>query len=183
MFEELSQRFEAAARSLRGQGKISETNIEAALKDVRRALLAADVSLSVVRPFLATVREQALGAEVVRGVSPDQQFIKLVHEALVEVMGGANVPLNSAPSGAGVVLLAGLQGAGKTTAAAKLALHLKEKGQRPLLVAADVYRPAAIDQLRTLGRQIGVDVFSLGTEEPPENHCRGRGGQGAGGRL
>ncbi|MYI88459.1 MAG: signal recognition particle protein, partial [Synechococcus sp. SB0672_bin_10] len=158
MFEELSQRFEAAAKSLRGQAEISETNIEKALKDVRRALLAADVSLSVVKPFLATVREQALGAEVVRGVSPDQQFIKLVHEALVEVMGGANVPLNQAPSGPSIILLAGLQGAGKTTAAAKLGLHLKEKRLRPLLVAADVYRPAAIDQLHTLGSQIGVDV-------------------------
>ncbi len=168
MFEELSQRFEAAARSLRGQNKISETNIETALKDVRRALLAADVSLSVVKPFLAGVREKALGAEVVRGVSPDQQFIKLVHGALVEVMGGANVPLNQAPSGPSVVLLAGLQGAGKTTAAAKLGLHLKEKRLRPLLVAADVYRPAAIDQLQTLGRQTGVEVFSLGPDEPPE---------------
>ncbi len=168
MFEELSQRFEAAARSLRGQNKISETNIETALKDVRRALLAADVSLSVVKPFLAGVREKALGAEVVRGVSPDQQFIKLVHGALVEVMGGANVPLNQAPSGPGVILLAGLQGAGKTTAAAKLGLHLKEKRLRPLLVAADVYRPAAIDQLQTLGRQTGVEVFSLGPDEPPE---------------
>lgn len=168
MFEELSQRFEAAAKSLRGQDKISETNIETALKDVRRALLAADVSLSVVKPFLATVREQALGAEVVRGVNPDQQFIKLVHDALVEVMGGANVPLNQAPSGPSVILLAGLQGAGKTTAAAKLGLHLKEKRLRPLLVAADVYRPAAIDQLHTLGSQIGVDVFSLGPDERPE---------------
>ncbi len=168
MFEELSQRFEAAAKSLRGQNKISETNIETALKDVRRALLAADVSLSVVKSFLAGVREKALGAEVVRGVSPDQQFIKLVHGALVEVMGGANVPLNQAPSGPSVILLAGLQGAGKTTAAAKLGLHLKEKRLRPLLVAADVYRPAAIDQLQTLGRQTGVEVFSLGPDEPPE---------------
>ena len=168
MFEELSQRFEAAAKSLRGQAKISETNIEIALKDVRRALLAADVSLSVVKPFLATVREQALGADVLRGVSPDQQFIKLVYEALVEVMGGANAPLNQASSGPSIILLAGLQGAGKTTAAAKLGLHLKEKQLRPLLVAADVYRPAAIDQLHTLGRQVGVDVFSLGPDEPPE---------------
>ena len=168
MFEELSQRFEAAAKSLRGQDKISETNIDTALKDVRRALLAADVSLSVVKPFLATVRKQALGAEVVRGVSPDQQFIKLVHDALVEVMGGANVPLNQAPEGPSVILLAGLQGAGKTTAAAKLGLHLKEQRLRPLLVAADVYRPAAIDQLHTLGSQIGVDVFSLGPDEQPE---------------
>ena len=169
MFEELGQRFDAAVKSLRGEDKISESNIDAALKDVRRALLQADVSLSVVRSFVATVREKAIGAEVVRGVRPDQQFIKLVHEALVEVMGGENTPLNQATTPPSVVLMAGLQGAGKTTATAKLGLHLQEQGQKPLLVGADVYRPAAIDQLHTLGQQIGVEVFSLGTEEKPES--------------
>lgn len=168
MFEELGQRFEAAVKSLRGQARINETNIDAALKDVRRALLQADVSLPVVRSFVANVRERAIGAEVVRGVSPDQQFVKLVHDALVEVMGGENIPLNRAATPPGVVLMAGLQGAGKTTATAKLGLHLREQGRKPLLVAADVYRPAAIDQLHTLGRQIGVEVFSLGTGEKPE---------------
>lgn len=156
MFEELSQRLEDAVRGLRGQGAISETNVDGALKEVRRALLEADVSLSVVKEFVAGVRGKALGAEVVRGVSPDQQFIKLVHEELVAVMGGANAPLAQAETNPTVVLMAGLQGAGKTTATAKLGLHLKEQGRRALLVAADVYRPAAIDQLQTLGDRKSV---------------------------
>jgi len=169
MFDELSQRFEDAVKSLRGQATISESNVEAALQQVRRALLEADVSLSVVKDFVEDVRRRAVGAEVVRGVSPDQKFIQLVHEQLVEVMGGGNAPLIQAAVAPTVVLMAGLQGAGKTTAAAKLGLHLKEQGRRTLLVAADVYRPAAIDQLRTLGNQIGVEVFSLGTEAKPED--------------
>jgi signal recognition particle subunit SRP54 len=168
MFEELSQRFEDAVKSLRGQATISETNVEEALKQVRRALLEADVSLPVVRDFVDEVRRRAVGAEVVRGISPDQKFIQLVHEQLVETMGGALVPLAHAAEAPTVILMAGLQGAGKTTATAKLALHLKDQGRRALLVAADVYRPAAIQQLRTLGDQIGVPVFSLGADEKPE---------------
>ncbi|WP_295475760.1 signal recognition particle protein [Synechococcus sp. UW140] len=169
MFEELSQRFEDAVRGLRGQGAISENNVDAALKSVRRALIEADVSLQVVQDFVADVRSKALGAEVVRGISPDQQFIKLVHNELVEVMGGANAPLAQAATKPTVVLMAGLQGAGKTTATAKLGLHLKEQGRKALLVAADVYRPAAIEQLQTLGRQIDVEVFSLGADQKPED--------------
>ncbi|TGG90875.1 MAG: signal recognition particle protein [Aphanocapsa feldmannii 277cV] len=169
MFDELSQRFEDAVKSLRGQDRISETNVDAALRDVRRALLQADVSLAVVKDFVAEIRQKAVGAEVVRGVSPDQQFIKLVHEGLVQVMGGENAPLERASGGGPtVVLMAGLQGAGKTTATAKLGLHLKEQSRRPLMVAADVYRPAAKDQLRSLGGQIGVDVFSLEGGASPE---------------
>ncbi len=168
MFDELSQRFEEAVKGLRGQAAISESNVDGALKDVRRALLEADVSLPVVKEFVEEVRRKAVGTEVVRGVSPDQKFIQLVHDQLVETMGGANAPLARAEDGPTVILMAGLQGAGKTTATAKLGLHLKEKGRRPLLVAADVYRPAAIDQLQTLGRQIGVEVFSLGSEAKPE---------------
>ncbi len=168
MFDELSQRFEEAVKGLRGQAAISETNVDGALKDVRRALLEADVSLPVVKEFVEEVRRKAVGAEVVRGVSPDQKFIQLVHDQLVETMGGANAPLVRAEDGPTVILMAGLQGAGKTTATAKLGLHLKEQGRRPLLVAADVYRPAAIDQLQTLGRQIDVEVFSLGSEAKPE---------------
>ncbi len=162
MFDELSQRFEDAVKSLRGQAAISETNVEGALKEVRRALLEADVSLPVVREFVEEVRRRAVGTEVVRGISPDQKFIQVVHEQLVETMGGENAPLASggAAGHPAVVLMAGLQGAGKTTATAKLGLHLKEKGRKALLVAADVYRPAAIDQLQTLGRQIGVEVLS-----------------------
>ena len=170
MFDELSQRFEDAVKNLRGQGAINEGNIDGALKDVRRALLEADVSLPVVKDFVEEVRKKALGAEVVRGVSPDQKFIQVVHEQLVDTMGGENAPLAGAGTeGApAVVLMAGLQGAGKTTATAKLGLHLKEKGRKALLVGADVYRPAAIEQLKTLGGQIGVEVFSLGTDAKPE---------------
>ncbi len=168
MFDELSQRFEDAVKSLRGQATITETNVEGALQQVRRALLEADVSLPVVKDFVQEVRRKAVGAEVVRGVSPDQKFIQLVHEQLVETMGGALSPLAHAETAPTVVLMAGLQGAGKTTATAKLGLHLKEQGRRALMVAADVYRPAAIDQLCTLGEQIGVEVFSLGTEQTPE---------------
>ena len=171
MFDELSQRFEDAVKSLKGQDRITETNIDGALQQVRRALLEADVSLPVVRQFVQEVRTRAVGAEVVRGVNPDQKFIQLVHEQLVETMGGENAPLVGAGSSGApsVVLMAGLQGAGKTTATAKLGLHLKEQGRRALMVAADVYRPAAIDQLRTLGGQIGVEVFSLGSEAKPED--------------
>ena len=171
MFDELSQRFEEAVKSLRGQAAITETNVEAALKQVRRALLEADVSLPVVQDFVEEVRRKAVGAEVVRGVSPDQKFIQLVHEQLVETMGGENAPLAAGgkPGAPSVVLMAGLQGAGKTTATAKLGLLLKEQGRKALLVGADVYRPAAIEQLKTLGAQIGVEVFSLGTNAKPED--------------
>jgi signal recognition particle subunit SRP54 len=171
MFDELSQRFEDAVKSLKGQGRITETNIDGALQQVRRALLEADVSLPVVRQFVDDVRAKAIGAEVVRGVNPDQKFIQLVHEQLVATMGGENAPLVGAGSSGApsVVLMAGLQGAGKTTATAKLGLHLKEQGRKALMVAADVYRPAAIDQLRTLGNQIGVEVFSLGSDARPED--------------
>ncbi|MEB3322746.1 MAG: signal recognition particle receptor subunit alpha, partial [Synechococcaceae cyanobacterium] len=168
MFDELSQRFEDAVRSLKGQATITDTNVEGALQQVRRALLEADVSLPVVKEFVEEVRRRAVGAEVVRGISPDQKFIQLVHEQLVEIMGGENAPLAHAATAPTVVLMAGLQGAGKTTATAKLGLHLREKGRRALMVAADVYRPAAIDQLRTLGEQIGVEVFSLGADARPE---------------
>ncbi|MFL0780785.1 MAG: signal recognition particle receptor subunit alpha, partial [Prochlorococcus sp.] len=168
MFDELSARLEDAVKGLRGQGKISETNVEGALKEVRRALLDADVSLTVVKDFVEEVRQKAVGSEVVRGVSPDQKFIQVVHEQLVDVMGGDNAPLARAEQAPTVVLMAGLQGAGKTTATAKLGLHLKDQGRRALMVAADVYRPAAIDQLHTLGAQIAVDVFSLGADAKPE---------------
>jgi len=169
MFDELSARFEDAVKGLRGQDTISETNVEGALKEVRRALLDADVSLPVVKDFVSEIREKAVGAEVVRGVTPDQKFIQVVHEQLVDVMGGGNAPLAKADQAPTVVLMAGLQGAGKTTATAKLGLHLKDQGRKALMVGTDVYRPAAIEQLKTLGAQIGVDVFSLGIEAKPED--------------
>ncbi len=168
MFDELSARFEDAVKGLRGENQINEDNVDIALKQVRRALLEADVSLSVVKEFVEQVRQKAIGAEVVRGVKPGEKFIEVVHKELVEVMGGSNAPLANSTKKPSVILMAGLQGAGKTTATAKLGLHLKEKGKRTLLVAADVYRPAAIDQLNTLGKQIELEVFSLGQDLKPE---------------
>ncbi len=168
MFDELAGQFENALKSLKGEAKITDGNVDDALKQVRRALLEADVSLAVIKDFIEEVRTKAIGADVVRGVSPDQKFIQIVHEELVNIMGGTNTPLVKREDKPTIILMAGLQGAGKTTATAKLGLLLKEQKRKPLLVAADVYRPAAIDQLITLGKQIDVEVFSLGNELKPE---------------
>jgi signal recognition particle subunit SRP54 len=167
MFDALSERLESAWKKVRGQDKISEANIQEALREVRRALLEADANLQVVKDFIEDVRTNALGAEVVSGVRPDQQFIKIVHNELVNVMGETNSPLADANTAPTVILMAGLQGTGKTTAAAKLALHLRKENRSTLLVATDIYRPAAIDQLVTLGKQINVPVFELGTGTNP----------------
>lgn len=172
MFDALADRLESAWKSLRGQDKISETNIQDALREVRRALLEADVNLQVVKTFIEEVRQRALGAEVVAGVRPDQQFIKIVYDELVAVMGESNIPLAQANQPPTVILMAGLQGAGKTTATAKLALHLRKENRTTLLVATDIYRPAAIDQLLTLGKQINVPVFELGTAVNPVEIAR-----------
>ncbi|MEG3844880.1 signal recognition particle protein, partial [Microcoleus sp. herbarium14] len=168
----LADRLESTWKKLRGQNKISESNIQDALKEVRRALLEADVNLQVVKNFISEVAAKAQGAEVVSGVRPDQQFIKIVHDELVRVMGETNVPLATAESGPTVILMAGLQGTGKTTATAKLALHLRKQNRTALLVATDIYRPAAIDQLLTLGKQIDVPVFELGTDTDPVEIAR-----------
>jgi len=172
MFEALSERFESAWKSLRGQDKISESNVNDALREVRRALLEADVNLQVIKSFIAQVKEAALGAEVVKGVSPDQQFIKIVHDELIKLMGETNAPLANQAEKPTVVLMAGLQGTGKTTATAKLALHLRKENRSTMLVATDVYRPAAVDQLITLGKQIDVPVFELGTDANPVDIAR-----------
>ncbi|TVQ19914.1 MAG: signal recognition particle protein [Leptolyngbya sp. DLM2.Bin15] len=172
MFDALAERFEGAWKKLRGQDKISDANIQEALREVRRALLEADVSLQVVKDFVAEVQTRAQGAEVISGVRPDQQFIKLVYDQLVEVMGETNAPLAQAEEGPTIVLMAGLQGTGKTTASAKLALHLRKQDRSTLLVATDVYRPAAIDQLITLGKQINVPVFELGSDANPVEIAR-----------
>ncbi|WP_009633304.1 signal recognition particle protein [Synechocystis sp. PCC 7509] len=167
MFDALSDRLESAWKKLRGQDKITSANIQEALKEVRRALLEADVNLQVVKDFIAGVETKAQGAEVVSGVRPDQQFIKIVYDELLEVMGETNVPLAKADQAPTIVLMAGLQGTGKTTATAKLALHLKKINRSCLLVATDIYRPAAIDQLVTLGKQIQVPVFEMGSDADP----------------
>ncbi|MBE9162694.1 signal recognition particle protein [Tychonema sp. LEGE 06208] len=172
MFEALADRLESTWKKLRGQNKISESNIQEAIKEVRRALLEADVNLQVVKNFVGEVTAKAQGAEVVSGVRPDQQFIKIVHDELVRVMGETNVPLATAESAPTVILMAGLQGTGKTTATAKLALHLRKQNLTALLVATDIYRPAAIDQLLTLGKQIDVPVFELGKDTDPVEIAR-----------
>jgi signal recognition particle subunit SRP54 len=172
MFDALAERLEDAWKKLRGQDKISQANIQDALKEVRRALLSADVNLQVVKDFVAEVETKAQGAEVISGVRPDQQFIKIVYDELVQVMGETNVPLAKADTAPTIVLMAGLQGTGKTTATAKLALHLRKQDLTCLLVATDVYRPAAIDQLITLGQQIDVPVFELGKDADPVEIAR-----------
>nr|WP_290221872.1 signal recognition particle protein [Trichocoleus desertorum] len=172
MFDALAERLESAWKTLRGQDKISESNVQEALREVRRALLEADVNLQVVKDFVAEVQTKALGAEVVTGVRPDQQFIKLVYDELVSVMGETNIPLAEVDPAPTVILMAGLQGTGKTTATAKLALHLRKENRSTLLVATDIYRPAAIDQLVTLGKQIDVPVFELGKDADPVEIAR-----------
>ena len=164
MFESLSERLESAFKQIKGEGRITELNIAATVKDIRRALIDADVNFKIAKEFTDTVREKALGQKVLTAVSPGQLMVKVVKDELVELMGGSESELNAKGSPA-VILVAGLQGSGKTTFSGKLANYLKtRKGLSPLLVAADIYRPAAIEQLKVLGGQIGVDVYS-----EPEN--------------
>jgi signal recognition particle subunit SRP54 len=172
MFDSLAESFESAWKKLRGQDKIKSSNIQDALREVRRALISADVNVQVVTNFVKEVEEAAQGGEVISGVRPDQQFIKIVYDELVKTMGQTNVPLAHADPAPTVILMAGLQGAGKTTATAKLALHLKKENRSTLLVATDVYRPAAIDQLITLGKQIDVPVFEMGIDSNPVEIAR-----------
>jgi len=161
MFDNLGNRFNEIFKKIRGNGILSESNIEGALKDVRMSLLEADVNYKVVKEFIAKVKEKALGTEVLKGINPGQQFVKLVHDELVELIGGTNARITKSVRPPTVIMLAGLQGAGKTTFAAKLAKYLKKQNEKPYLVAADVYRPAAMKQLMVLGESIGVPVFTI----------------------
>src|SRR5918996_3204050 len=168
MFDTLSARLDDIFTRLRSRGRLSEKQVDEVLREIRLALLEADVSLRVVKAFVADVRERTAGAEIHKSLTPAQQVIKLVHAALVDILGQEAVGLEIAPRPPRVLLIAGLQGSGKTTAAAKLARLLKSDGRRPLLAACDLRRPAAIRQLELLGEQIGVPVHSeLGTEDAP----------------
>ena len=168
MFENLSSKFEHLIRRLRGHGKITAGNIEEALHDVRMALLEADVNFHVVRSFVDAVKAKALGVEVLESLTPEQHFVKIVHQQMVELLGGSSTTFTLAVAPPAVVLLVGLNGSGKTTTTAKLALHLKsEKGRSPYLVPADVYRPAAIDQLTRLGEQVGCPVHPVEHGQDP----------------
>ena len=159
MFESLSTRLQDITARLRGRARITEADLDATLREIRLALLEADVNFRVVKDFVARVRERAVGMDLLTGLNPGQQIVKVVHEELVAVLGGERHQLSLATRPA-VILMVGLQGSGKTTTAAKLAVRLRKEGKRPLLVAADVYRPAAVDQLVQLGDQIGVEVHT-----------------------
>ena len=165
MFDSLTERFEGIFAGLRGKGRLSEADVDAALREVRLALLEADVNVAVVKTFLGRVRERALAADVSKSLSPGQQVIKIVHEELIQTLGGSTAGLKQS-SPPLTILMVGLQGSGKTTTAGKLAKHLKSKGRRPLLVAADLQRPAAIDQLETLGKRVGVPVYAERKSKP-----------------
>jgi signal recognition particle subunit SRP54 len=165
VFESLSDKLQSVFDKLARQGKLSESDVNAALREVRLALLEADVNFKVVKDFIERIRARAVGREVMDSLTPAQTVVKIVHEELIELLGTA-APLNLSGQPPHVIMLVGLQGAGKTTMAAKLALRLRKNGQRPMLVAADIYRPAAIQQLEILGKQIDVPVHSEGTSVP-----------------
>ena len=173
MFENLSTRLQATLKHLRGEGRLSEENIAATLREVRVALLEADVALPVVKVFMDDVRGRALGQEVLASLTPGQAVIKVVHDALVQIMGASNDRLNLAVRPPAVVLIAGLQGAGKTTSAAKLARYLKEREKKNVLLAStDVYRPAAMDQLKKLAVEVGADFFPSTPQQKPVDIAR-----------
>ncbi len=165
-FESLSEKLSATFKKLRSKGRLTEADIKDAMRDVRLALLEADVSYKVVKDFVARVSQRALGQNVLESLTPAQMVIKIVNEELTETMGRENAKINMASKPPTVIMLVGLQGAGKTTNGAKLAALLKKSGKRPLLVACDIYRPAAITQLETVGAQVDVPVFQMGKEDP-----------------
>ena len=166
-FEGLAGRLQETLNKLRGKGKVSEEDVNAAMREVRLALLEADVNFKVVKDFISRVKERAIGQEVLRSLTPGQQVIKVVNEELTELMGGQISKLNLSPKPPTIIMMVGLQGAGKTTHTGKLAKHLLKLNKQPLLVAADIYRPAAIKQLQVLGEQLNVPVFSQGDQVSP----------------
>jgi signal recognition particle subunit SRP54 len=166
MFESLSDRFDGIFTKLRGKGRLNEADVEATLREVRLALLEADVNVTVAKSLLARIKERAIGEELSKSLTPGQQVIKIVHEELITTLGADVSRLNSSSTPPLTILMVGLQGSGKTTTAGKLALHLRKQGKSPMLVAADLQRPAAIDQLETLGRQINVPVWAERKSKP-----------------
>lgn len=166
-FESLGDKLQAAFKDLRGKGKLSESDIDAALREVRRGLLEADVNFKVAKDFISHVREKALGSDVFGSLKPDQTVIKIVRDELTDLLGGTQSKITLSSTGMTVIMLVGLQGAGKTTTAGKLALMMKKRGKHPLLAACDVYRPAAVEQLRVLGEQVGVPVYTMPDNTDP----------------
>ncbi|MCA0446479.1 MAG: signal recognition particle protein [Bacteroidetes bacterium] len=173
MFEDLSSKFESVFKKIRGESRITELNISDSMRDIRRALLEADVNIQVAREFTEKVKVKALGADVLKSVSPGQQIVKHVYDELVDLLGGSNVGIQYSTKLPSVILVCGLQGSGKTTFCGKLANQLKKQGKVPAIVAADIYRPAAIDQLKKLGAQISVPVLSYDVKDAVEVARRG----------
>lgn len=172
VFSGLAEKLQETFRKLKGKGRLSEADVDEALKEVRRALLDADVNFKVVKDFQKKVKERAIGQDILTSLTPGQQVIKIVHEELTALMGGTQAKINLAQKPPTVVMLVGLHGAGKTTTCAKLANYLRKQGRRPLLVACDVYRPAAIKQLQVLGKQLDIPVFTMGDQTSPVDIAR-----------
>lgn len=167
-FENLSTRLSNAFKKLSGKGRLTEKDVKDAMREVRLALLEADVNFKIVKSFISDITERAVGSDVLKSLSPSQQVVKIVNEELTKLMGEKNEKLNPSSKSPAVYMMVGLQGAGKTTATAKLSAWLRKSGKRPLMVACDVYRPAAIEQLKVLGRSLDMPVFELGDKEKPE---------------
>jgi len=165
-FEALTQKLEAVFKRLRGKGKLSEADVKQAMREIRLALLEADVNYKIVKDFVQKVTERAVGQEVMESLTPAQQVIKIVHDELIRLMGPQDAKINFSSSKVTTIMMVGLQGSGKTTTCGKLALYLSKRGKRPLLVAADIYRPAAIKQLQVVGEKVGVPVFTMGEQDP-----------------
>jgi len=168
MFDELIEKLDTAFRKIRGQGKLTEKNIEDALREIRRILLEADVHYKVAKSFIGNIKTRAVGREVLRSITPGQQVVKIVYDELTELLGSAAVPVHFGGDMPAVIMLVGLQGSGKTTTAAKIGAYLRKRGRLPLLVAADIYRPAAIEQLKTLGQSSDLPVFEMGEKDPAD---------------
>ena len=166
MFEELIEKLDATVRRIRGLGKLTEKNISESMREIRRILLEADVNYRVVKNFIAEIQKKALGQAVVRSVSPGQQVVKIVYDEMVQLLGKANVSLQLGSNAPSIIMVVGLQGSGKTTFVGKLGTYLRKQGHNPLLVAADVVRPAAIEQLKTLGKSVNIPVYEFGKEKP-----------------
>ena len=165
-FEGLTEKLSAAFKRLRGKGRLTEADVKEAMKEIRMALLEADVNFKVVKQFVAAVTERAVGSDVLESLTPAQMIVKIVNEELTNLMGGESTKLTISPKPPTVVMLVGLNGAGKTTNGAKLAGFMKKQGKRPLLVACDTFRPAAITQLEVVGSQVDVPVFQMGQIDP-----------------
>ncbi|HSN58657.1 MAG TPA: signal recognition particle receptor subunit alpha, partial [Clostridiaceae bacterium] len=172
-FDSLASKLQETLKKLRGKGKLTETDIKGAMREVKLALLEADVNYKVVKDFVKSVSEKCSGSEVLNSLTPGQQVIKIVNDELTSLMGGNESTIAYSSSGITVIMLVGLQGAGKTTMCGKLALQLRKKNKKPLLAACDIYRPAAIKQLQVIGNQIDVPVFAMGDQVNPVDIAKG----------